>query len=132
MKRNETKEAKKFGVVLGIAAGLAAGWMFYKERTTIAGIAAGLSVVFLVLPFALTPLWLAFFRKWMKLAEAISWVMTRVILGVFFFLMLTPVGLLMRLLGKRPLDLKFKDGKSTNWIDKPEEKFTIERYRKQY
>ena len=35
-------------------------------------------------------------------ALVLSWVMTRVLLTVFYFLVMTPFGLVMRLLGKRP------------------------------
>ena len=39
----------------------------------------------------------------MKLAEAMGFVMTRVILGVVFFLFVTPIGLVRRLFGGDPL-----------------------------
>jgi hypothetical protein len=55
-----------------------------------------------------------------------------VLLGLFFYLVLTPVGLAMRLLGRAPLDLAWKDGRPTYWIDKPDAEYTVERYSKQY
>jgi len=42
-------------------------------------------------------------RLWMGMAEAMGFVMTRVILGVIFFLFVTPIGLLRRLSGGDPL-----------------------------
>ncbi len=131
-KRTEAEEAKRFGVILGIGGAIIGGWLFYRERTTGATIAWSVGGVGLFGALLLGPIWLRFFKLWMKLAEGISWVMTRVILTTFFFLILSPIGLLMRLFGKRPLDVKWKDGKSSHWIDKPESELTIERYRNTY
>lgn len=132
IKRDENKEAKKFGVVLGIGLALLGGFLYWRHKETAPYICWAGGGTSLFLTFVLPSLWLKFFRLWMKFAEGLSWVMTRVILSTFFFLMLTPVGLVMRLLGKRPLDVKFRDGKPTYWVDKPEGEYTIDRYRKQY
>ena len=43
------------------------------------------------------------YRAWMGLAHAISRVTTPVVLGVIFFLVLTPVGLVMRMFGRNAL-----------------------------
>jgi hypothetical protein len=130
--RDERKEARKFGLVLGGAALLYAGWSAYHGRSEAAGVGAAIGVVVLALAFVAQAAWLWVFRRWMKAAEAISFVMTRLILGVFFFLVLTPVALFLRVAGKRPLDLTWKDGKASYWIDKPAGEFTVERYRRQY
>ena len=43
-------------------------------------------------------------RLWMGLAEALSFVMTRVILAIVFFALVTPIGLFRRLIGGDPLN----------------------------
>ena len=131
-KRSETREARKFGVILTfILLGIAALslWRQHHGRATVM---ASVAVVVLGCTFLAAPLWLKFFRVWMKFAELLSWVMTRVLLSLFFYLILTPAGFVMRVLGKAPLDLAWKDGKPTYWIDKPEVEYTVERYSKQY
>jgi hypothetical protein len=131
-KRTEAQEAKRFGLILAIGLGAIGGWMLYRGRELAPWICIGIGSFALVCSTILPGVWLRLFRLWMKLAEGLSFVMTRVILSVFFFLILTPLGLVMRLIGKRPLDLKYKDGKSTYWIDKPEGEYTLERYRRIY
>jgi hypothetical protein len=42
-------------------------------------------------------------RAWMGLAHAISKVTTPIFMGVVFFIVLTPVGLVMRLFGRNPI-----------------------------
>ena len=58
--------------------------------------------------------------------------MTRVILTVFFYLILTPYGWLIRMTGKRPLDLSWPDERETYWVERKPTEASLERYRKQY
>lgn len=53
----------------------------------------------LALPRALTPV----HRAWMRLGHALGWVNTRILLTLVFFLIVTPMGLAMRALGRDPL-----------------------------
>jgi len=50
------------------------------------------------------------YRGWMKFGAVLGAVNTRVILGVFFFLILFPVGLMRRLFGSDPMRRRFEDG----------------------
>tara|TARA_A100001011_G_scaffold324852_1_gene347425 strand:- start:1732 stop:2118 length:387 start_codon:yes stop_codon:yes gene_type:complete len=76
-----------------------------------------ISIIFLVLGIAnskfLTPLNKLWFRFGLFLGKIIS----PIIMGVIFFLVVTPIGLLMRLLKKDLLNLKINDEK-TYWIKK--------------
>jgi hypothetical protein len=54
-------------------------------------------------------------RLWMKLAYLLSRVMNPVVIGLLFFLVLTPMGFLLRLFGKDPLKLK-PESQSSYWI----------------
>jgi len=81
------------------------------------------SLTFLVLGLLnskfLTPLNKLWFRFGIFLGKIIS----PVIMGIIFFLVVTPIGLIMRLLGKDVLNLKYNENKSY-WIEKdgPESK----------
>lgn len=52
-------------------------------------------------------------RLWWRFAQTLGWINTRVILTLFFLLVLTPVGVLMRLCGRNPLKTRAHPG--TNW-----------------
>ncbi len=65
----------------------------------------------LVLPTALTPI----YKGWMGLATIMGWFMTRVILGVLFYLVITPVGLISKIMGKDFLDLKINRAQKSYW-----------------
>lgn len=78
-------------------------------------------------------LWRLFFRFWMHwLARPLAWVMTRLLLSLFFFLVMTPFVVLLRLSGKKFLDTAWRDGKDSYWIAHDPQESSLERYRKQF
>lgn len=56
----------------------------------------------LLFPAALKPV----YRGWMKVGHALGWFNTRLILGILFYLLVLPMGLIMRLFGKDPMARK--------------------------
>lgn len=67
---------------------------------TLISIAAVLSVLSVVAPSLLRPV----YRGWMRFGEVLGWINTRIILTLVFFLVVTPIGLLMRLFGRSPME----------------------------
>ena len=55
-------------------------------------------------------------RLWMKLGVLLGKVISPIALGVLFYCVLTPVGVLMRLTGKDPLRLKLDADADSYWI----------------
>lgn len=49
------------------------------------------------------------YRGWMAIGSVLGWVNTRIILGLVFYVVIMPIGLLMRLFGKDQLALKLSD-----------------------
>ena len=80
------------------------GWL-------IAGIVVGL--VAIAAPGLLAPL----NKAWMKLGELMGRVVSPLVLGVIFFVLITPVALVTRLFGRDELRLKKTDA-SSYWIDR--------------
>jgi hypothetical protein len=62
-------------------------------------------------PMALRPVQ----RIWMRLAHFLSWINTKVILGLFFFLVITPCSLVMKLVGRDVLRRKLDRSCPTYW-----------------
>ena len=112
MKSN--RELRKFGITMGIAFGLIGALLLWRERAAWPYL-LGLSVFFflfgLVFPRALVPIEWA----WMKLAHYLSIVMTYLLVTLTFFIVITPMGLLLRLLGKDLLALKFEKERRSYW-----------------
>jgi hypothetical protein len=69
------------------------------------------------------------YRGWMALARAMGWVVSRVVVTIVFALVVTPIGLVARLLGKRLLDLRPDPSATTYWVPRGNER---PRYDKMY
>lgn len=78
---------------------------------TLISIAAVLSVLSVVAPSLLRPV----YRGWMRFGEVLGWINTRIILTLVFFLVVTPIGLLMRLFGRSPMEPARRGG--SYWSD---------------
>tara|TARA_A100001035_G_C27303196_1_gene286401 strand:- start:14 stop:409 length:396 start_codon:yes stop_codon:yes gene_type:complete len=76
-----------------------------------------ISIIFLVLGLknsrVLTPL----NKLWFKFGIFLGKIVSPLVMGIIFFLVVTPIGLIMRLLGKDLLNLKYNTHKSY-WIEK--------------
>ena len=107
-------EGRKFAFPVGIAFGVLAGVALWRGSPRVATGLAVLSGLLLIagllIPAGLGPVQ----RGWMALAHLISRVTTPIFLGVVFFLVFAPVGLLMRLFGRRVLERAPADG--TWWV----------------
>jgi hypothetical protein len=88
-----------------------------SARATVAGAFAGLGVLSalfsLVAPNANKPIFLGL----TLLSYPIGFVLSYVIMGFLFFGLITPVGLVFRLIGKDPLNRSFDRAASTYWSD---------------
>lgn len=113
----ERTRLRRFGLTVGLAFGVVAALIFWRHRAWLplpgpfAGLGAALLLLAAVAPRVLRPIEWA----WMQLANALGWVMTRVILGLIFLLVFTPAGLIRRLLRKDPLELRFDRRAASYW-----------------
>ncbi|MBF0619983.1 MAG: hypothetical protein HQL19_07440 [Candidatus Omnitrophica bacterium] len=72
------------------------------------------------------------YKGWMKVAHLIGTVVTTAILGVVFFGVFAPVGILFRLIGKDHLERKFDRAAASYWHKRPIAEPDPERYKQQY
>lgn len=101
--RLSAAEGRKFGLVVGGAFLTVAGLLWWRGHPAGAlaagGVGTALGLAGLLLPGRLGPVHAA----WMGLAALLSTVTTPVFMGMVYFVVVTPVGLLRRLLGRNPL-----------------------------
>jgi hypothetical protein len=132
MKKRSFRAEREFGLIVGGVFILLGGWWVYRGKFVGAAhwtIPLGALLVLLgcLLPRALViPN-----RAWMVLAEGLSFISTRLILGIVFFLMITPIGVLKRLSGWDPLNRR--SGPSTSyWRPYPLRQRDPRHYEKMY
>ncbi len=115
-KFNSKRDWRIFGFGLAVILSVVASVMLYKESSHYYHFygAAGL-VAFLaaVLPVALKPLYIVF----SYMGAGMGWMMTRVILTLLYYLILTPITLLSKIVGKRFLQLDFSRKADSYWIE---------------
>ncbi len=129
--RAERRKARRFAWTLAGLLVVAAGILRWRGHPSLSFWMAVAALFPPACALAAPPVWFALFRGWMAFGEALNWVVTRLVLIVFFYGVLTPVGFMMRLFGRRPLDLRWPDEAPTFWKERkgaPEPK--LERYEK--
>ena len=110
---------RKFGLVVGgVFAGIAliSAWRNGWELTTLAQVLGGLGCALIALGAALPVMLRPVYKVWMGLAFAMGFVMTRVILTLAFVLVILPIGLILRALGKDPLTKRPDAKENSYWI----------------
>ena len=107
-------DLRKFGITIGIILMIIAGLLLWKEKESFQifiTIGAVLCILGIVLPVILKPIYMI----WMIFATILGWIMTRMILSVLFYLVITPIGLISRLVGKQFLQLRWDKLKGSYW-----------------
>ncbi len=96
-------EGRKFGLTVGAAFLVLAAVSRWRGHTTspqvLLALGGSLVVLGVAIPAKLGPV----FAAWMGLAHAMSKVTTPLFMGIVYFVVLTPTGLIIRLLGRDPL-----------------------------
>lgn len=105
---------KKTGISVGMVMILLSLPLWYLDKTSFIyfSIIGGL---FVILAFIAIPILRPFHKLWMMLALAMGFVMSRVILTVLYYLILTPIGILAKLVGKKFMPLRFDKSATTYW-----------------
>jgi len=123
---------REFGVIVGGVLLALRLWWFYRGKFEIAGFFLTLIGSALTLFGAFAPRFLVTPRKlWMKLAEGMAFVSSRVILAIVFFLVLTPIGLVKRATGWDPLQRR-SAARDSFWQPYPDRQKNPKHYEKMY
>lgn len=107
----------KFGWFFAALFAFVAAYSYWKDYSSIAVVAVGVAALFaattLVMPQVLTPLNHIWYRLGMLLGKIIS----PIVLGLIFFVLITPVSLATRLFGRDELKLK-KRAVQSYWVNR--------------
>jgi hypothetical protein len=115
--RLTASEGRRFSWTLAAAFAVLAGLASWRGRDRTALVLAVAAALFflagVLVPTRLGPVE----RAWMSLAHAISRVTTPVFMGIVYFLILTPTGLLRRGISRQSISPD--RSKTTFWVDRP-------------
>ena len=76
-----------------------------------------LSLIFLILGLMNSRILTPFNRIWFKFGMLLGTIVSPFVMGVIFFFIVTPIGVIMKITGKDLLNLKYSN-KNTYWIEK--------------
>ena len=123
----DRRRLRRFGVVALVAFAVVGAWVFLRHGLfgltlsegaacvaayVLWGIAAVCGVLAAVAPRALRPLYLGLSLVGLPIGLVVS----HVVMGVVFYIILVPIGLVMRLLGRDPLHRGFERDAETYWV----------------
>ena len=111
---------KSFGIVFFIVFLIVAIYpLINNEEVRIWSII--LSLIFLVLGLTNSKILNPLNKLWFKFGIVLGKIISPIIMGIIFFLVVTPIGFIMRMFGKDLLNLKYNSNK-TYWIEKTDPK----------
>jgi Saxitoxin biosynthesis operon protein SxtJ len=124
-------ELRKFGLTVGgafLVLGSISWWRGHELPPRVLWTLGGL----LMVPGALFPGVLGpVHRGWMKFALVLGHINTRIILTVLYYLVVTPIGAIMRLF-RDPLDRSLRTPTTSQWIKREREPVELGRYERQF
>jgi len=109
---NPMKQYRSFGLMVGgifVAIGV---WpLIHQDDIRVWAVIIGslLMVLGLLLPRCLGPI----FKVWMWVGHVLGWINTRIILGIIYYGLLTPMALVMRLGGKDSMRRQYDEATNT-------------------
>lgn len=131
-KEEQVSDYRSFGIWVGGAFCALSGLLYWKGFTAGFKVSAAIGGL-LLLAGLVRPVSLKYvYRGWMKFAFAAAWFNTRLILTLMFYLVMTPVAVLLRLFGKRPLVLHRDKQAPSYWIRREKVPFDPARYEKHF
>lgn len=129
--KSTKKELREFGLIVGAVFGMLATLFLWRGKSFY--LYFYIISMFLVLFGLIVPVLLKPMQKiWMTFAVIIGFFVTRIILGILFYFVITPVGIIMKISGKDILDINFNDKSDSYWIKRNNKNLNKESYEKQY
>ncbi len=115
-------ELRFFGLL--VAAFLAlVGWLVYRrwQSPTAAGMIWGFALVVVAFYYAVPTARRMIYFAWMTAFYPLGWLISHLLLATIYFLVFTPIGLVMRLLGRDPMERHWNPDTETYWVAQPPE-----------
>ena len=117
---------RNFGLVFFVVFLIVALWPL-KHDEDIRLWSLVLSIIFFILGIFNSKLLTPLNKLWFKFGILLGSIVSPIIMGIVYFLVVTPTGIIMRLLGKNLLHIKKIKGESTYWKKREKQHSTMKR-----
>ena len=116
---------RSFGLLFFIVFIVIAFWSFRGNIEQIKFWSLGLSLIFLILGLINSKLLNPLNKSWHYLGILLGMIVSPIVMGIIYFLVVSPIGFVMRFLGKDLLRLKSNKNIKSYWINKDKIKSTM-------
>ena len=114
--KGDKSDWRKFGITMGIILAVMGFYLLWKgknyARICFSLWTAAFFILGLVIPSALKPV----YKAWMVMSVIMGFIMTRIIMVVIFYMIVTPVGFVASIIGKNFLDMKIDKTAKSYWM----------------
>jgi len=122
---------KNFGFFLSFVFFLITIYFIIKINYSLSLIFLSFSIIILIISLTVPIVLRPFNIVWSKLGLIINTITRPIILGFIFFILITPLSLVLRIFGRDQMNLK-KIKKNSYWIERKISKFDIENFKNQF
>ena len=123
-KKDFEKQSKHFGLLLSIIFFILAVYLIFKKSIFLGQFLLILSGTFFLVSIAIPKYLNCITKLWLRFGDILGRVVSPITLGLIFFILIAPIGMLTRLFGRDELLLK-RANKRSHWLmrDKYNDKF---------
>ena len=126
MNKIKISSNRNFGLVFFIVFLIVSLWpLTYGEPIRIWSLI--ISMVFLILGLMNSKLLTPLNKLWFKFGMILGAIVAPIVMGVIFFLVVTPIGLVMNMMGKDLLNKRYNEKKETYWVKRDMPMSTMKR-----
>ena len=129
--KSEKRDLRNFGIIVGLILLVISGFLFWQENESLQiflAIGITLFLIAIAIPAVLKPV----YWMWMIFGIILGWFITRVILSLLFYVVVTSIGLTLRFFGKQFLELRWDKSKESYWNFRTNEYRQNANYEKQF
>lgn len=119
--KSTKKELMKFGILLGIVFGLIGAYLYWDGKI--------INYYFFIFALLITSIGILFpkyllplHKVWMGLAIILGFFVSRIVLSLLFYFVVTPLGVALRILGNDLLKMKIEKNADSYWVKKEKKK----------
>ena len=124
MKQNT--QNRSFGLLFFIVFLAFALWLLIKKGE-INLYLISIALIFLILGLLNSKILTPLNKSWIKLGELLGRIIAPIVMGIVYFIILTPISLLVRLFGKDLIGMKFNNNLKTYWIKRKKHLGTMDK-----
>ena len=114
----EPPSVRSFGVTIAAVLAVIGFWPLVFHHASPRYIVVGLATAFLLLAFLKPALLGPFNRAWFKFGNVLHRIVNPLVLGLLFLCVVTPIALVLRVLGKKLIPLEFDPDCQSYWINR--------------